>query len=122
MRIICNLDSPVFKRLEVLAKMRGKEPAHLAEELLTQLLTKGTGGGSGSRAAMPSQATPPPPLPTAADESLTDLTDVIAARLIALDKSGNAIKAVLAELSMLDETPHSQAVAAQLKKSLPQGK
>lgn len=101
-KIILNLNNESWKRLAVLAKMRGQEPATLAEDLLAQLLEgqlKKTDEEVGNTG---------------------DIAEVLAARLLAVDKSGAQIKNALAELQMLDETPHNKLTKARFSAALKQ--
>ena len=42
MKIILNVEQPVYRQLELLAQLRGGNPQHIAEDLLTGLTTKAT--------------------------------------------------------------------------------
>jgi len=100
MKIIVDLDAATHKKLTILAQLRGKDPAHLAADLLAQLLAK-------QMAATEEQVANTP-----------DIAEVLASRMLAQDPSGDLIKNALAELQMLADTAHSRVVIARLKQAL----
>ena len=87
MKIILNVEQPVYRQLELLAQLRGGNPQHIAEDLLTGLTTKANKNV------------------TADIGNLYDIMVMLASRLLLMDASGIAIHQSIGELSMLDDSP-----------------
>ncbi|MFW5845031.1 MAG: hypothetical protein ACOCXJ_02275 [Planctomycetota bacterium] len=100
MKIIFDLDAATHKRLQVLAGMRKQKPEHLGADLLTRMLSQQMSQTEEQVA------------------NTGDLAEVLAARLLQADGSGDQIRAALAELRMLDDTAHNRLVQARLKQAL----